>query len=291
MAGRTSKQMASPVRGLGRPAPGPLRWEGRLAWWGGSMMLTVAIIGFVAAIVMPALVTVKAASSGPRTDGAYGQIDIPGAKRVHLPRGNLNLYFAAVTGALSTPIPELSLGVHAIGHRGPDPTITDDLGATNLYNGEAVIRVAKLEVPRRGDYRIAVSGQVTGYLQPRLLLGRDPPSPPVGASGWGFARIMTLTGIAEVGILLASLVALAVGRRRQHERVAARPPVPDPGPPRIERQTFDSVQIVNARGAEPAELIKKLARLRAQGLITDQQFKAAKQEVESGGSTASRHPT
>jgi hypothetical protein len=186
-------------------------------------MLCVAIAGFELAlnrsIRSNASATSTAGANGVSAAGAYGRIHIPGRGLVRLPSGRVNLYFDAVTGALATPVPELSVGVHSADGRAPDPTVTNDLGATNLYNGEAVIRLARLEVPHPGAYRVSVSGQIGGYLQPRLLLGHDATTPAAVRSGSGFGRVMAVTGAVEAAILLVSLLALAVGRRLARERV------------------------------------------------------------------------
>jgi hypothetical protein len=273
-------------RGSSRRRP---RWERVLAWSCGLVMLCVAIVGFEIALHRSIRMAVRAPlPDGVGAAGAYGRLDIPGTGRVRLPSGRVNLYFDAVTGALATPVPELSVGVHPADGRGADPTITNDLGATNLYNGEAVIRLARLEVPHAGEYRVSVSGQVAGYLQPRLLVGHDAPgaASPIRGSAWGSGRIITVTGIVEAAILVVSLLALAIGRRRARERVVMAPPAVHPDAPPVDEQTFEGVQVVNASGGDPAELIEKLARLREQGLITDQQFEAAKQQLDRSGSAA-----
>jgi hypothetical protein len=46
------------------------------------------------------------------------------------------------------------------------------------------------------------------------------------------------------------------------------------------------VQVVNASGDDPYTVIQKLARIRDQGLISAEQFEAAKRQVEGGAGTA-----
>jgi hypothetical protein len=47
------------------------------------------------------------------------------------------------------------------------------------------------------------------------------------------------------------------------------------------------VEVVNASGADPATVLEKLAQLKDQGLITDEQFKAAQTQVDGQAPSAS----
>jgi hypothetical protein len=55
--------------------------------------------------------------------------------------------------------------------------------------------------------------------------------------------------------------------------------------------SYGDVQVVNASGADPASVIEKLERLRAQGLITDQQLQAAQSQISDAPQRAPGNPT
>jgi hypothetical protein len=55
--------------------------------------------------------------------------------------------------------------------------------------------------------------------------------------------------------------------------------------------SFGGVQVVNASGADRAEIIEKLERLREQGLVTDQQLAAARSQIPTGATQAANAST
>ena len=106
----------------------------------------------------------------------YGKVGIPGSKVVNLPTGEVDVSFdAQVTSYggssnVSLPIPHLGLSVVPVGG-GLIPGYQSSVGGTTSVNSDAHRQVAKLDVPASGSYRVTVSGDVGGFIDPTLELG------------------------------------------------------------------------------------------------------------------------
>jgi hypothetical protein len=135
---------------------------------------------------------------------SYGKLRIPGTAIVHLPAGEVDVSFdAQVTSYggssnVSLPIPHLGLSVVPI-RGGLIPGYESSVGSTTSVNSDAHRQVAKLDVPAEGRYRVTVSGDVGGYIEPTLELGAP-----------GLATKILLGGGALVFLLLLIYTLLGV---------------------------------------------------------------------------------
>jgi hypothetical protein len=142
----------------------------------------------------------------------YGRFNIPGNAVVQLSAGEVDLAFnAQVTSYggnsnVSLPIPNLRVSVVPVGG-GLVPGYENSVGSTTSVNSDAHIRFAKIDVPVAGRYRVTVSGDVGGFIDPQIELGAP------GLAG----KILFIGGAAFFLMMLVyTLIGLA-------------PPAPTPG--------------------------------------------------------------
>jgi hypothetical protein len=107
----------------------------------------------------------------------YGQVSIPGKKIVFLPKGDVALYFSDFVqggdgNVENGTVPAMDLEVSGPGGRPPYPKVTDKYGSATEVNGHVWLQINTIHVPKAGKYRISVSAQTSGYINPQLLLGQ-----------------------------------------------------------------------------------------------------------------------
>jgi len=214
-----------------------------------AVLVVVAVGGLLVAVILNAFVL--------NNFKAYGEVRIPGESTVYLPAGEVSVNFhTQVIGSTSgtgLPLPPLRLSVTPPAGVA-DPIVIESFGATTTVNSDAHRRVWLIRVPAEGGYRIAVDGQVNGFIDPRLAFGDDAS---VDWPLWLFA------GMALAGVELAVL-AWWLRRRRGHAAVA------DLGDPYI--PSDEGVQL---------EQLKTIAALRDSGALTDAEFDAEKRRILS----------
>ena len=107
----------------------------------------------------------------------YGQVTIPGNKIVFLPKGDVALYFSDFVQGGADNVENGS--VPGDEHRGqrpgggpPYPKLTTKYGTATEVNGHVWLQINNIDVARSGRYRINVTAQTSGYINPQLLLGQ-----------------------------------------------------------------------------------------------------------------------
>jgi hypothetical protein len=146
---------------------------------------TLAALGAAGAIVGCGATSLiaKTAAGGigpaPSVAGAekYGQVTIPGKKVVFLPKGDIALYFSDfVQGGADNvengTVPAMTLEVSGPGGGPPYPKVTSKYGKATEVNGHVWLQINKVDVLKAGRYRISVTAQTSGYINPQLLLGK-----------------------------------------------------------------------------------------------------------------------
>jgi hypothetical protein len=145
----------------------------------------------------------------------YGRVDVPGHAVLHLPSGSVQVTAAAALPGRGneTPtllVPDLGLEVVPVGG-GPDANVRRDPGeSVNADDSEVDTqrRIAYLDVPSAGDYRVKVTGDFTGYgVNAQLWFGYEP--------GWVHGSTIWLVAAAIVLVLIAIAYAIAFVRRRR----------------------------------------------------------------------------
>jgi hypothetical protein len=106
---------------------------------------------------------------------AYGEVPIPGHMTMHLPAGQLAIYFHVETanggfGRLSIPDLKFNLDPPA---GVADPDVTESIGGTTtIVDSEAHRRVWIAQIPQAGDYQISTEGKVGAFIWARLAFGQ-----------------------------------------------------------------------------------------------------------------------
>jgi hypothetical protein len=106
---------------------------------------------------------------------AYGEVPIPGNKTLHLPAGQLAIYFHVQTasggfGRLTIPDLKFNLDPPA---GVADPEVTESIGGTTtIIDNESRRRVWIAQIPQDGDYRISTDGKVGAFIWARLAFGQ-----------------------------------------------------------------------------------------------------------------------
>jgi hypothetical protein len=108
---------------------------------------------------------------------AFGRADIPGSTVVHLPSGQVDVFYKEVLGVHDSfdlfSAPSVSLGVEAAANDGPNPPVEESHGTVSqVGNDDAHELVFRIDVPRETDYRITAGGDVKGRDSPQFLFGR-----------------------------------------------------------------------------------------------------------------------
>src|SRR6476661_2032852 len=167
----------------------------RIAVVGAILTLVVAIVGFIATMILNAFVL--------DAYDAYGELAIPGSTSLHLPAGEVTVSFhTAVTGSPSSgfPVPDLKFNVTPpIGI--PKPEVTESIGGTTTVNSDTHVRVWVMRIAQEGTYGIETDGAVNGYISPRLAFGHGSS---YGWLTWVFGGLLALGVVELVGALFWS---------------------------------------------------------------------------------------
>ncbi len=146
-------------------------------------LLMLGAVGVIAGCGATSLGIPKISSGGigPAPSAAdaekYGQVTIPGNKVVFLPKGDVALYFSDfVQGGADNvengSVPAMNIEVSGAGGGPPYPKITTKYGTATEVNGHVWLQINSIDVARSGHYRITVTAQTSGYINPQLLLGQ-----------------------------------------------------------------------------------------------------------------------
>ncbi|MCV7067593.1 SHOCT domain-containing protein [Mycolicibacterium farcinogenes] len=197
---------------------------------------------------------------------AYGEVPIPGAASLDLPRGEVTVSLhAMVTGSGSgLPVPPLRLRVS--GPEGAaEPVLTESVGGTTTVNNDARVRVWVMQVSTAGTYEISTDGQVQGYINPRLAFGHG------SQYGW---LLWLFGGLAALGVLeVIASVMWSARESRQARPVAVVGPqwaTPHPAVPGSYQPTDQAIRL---------EQLKTIAALRDTGALTEAEFEAEKRRI------------
>jgi hypothetical protein len=237
----------------------------RIAVVGAILTLVVAIVGFIATLILNAFVL--------DAYDAYGEVAIPGSTSLHLPAGEVTISFhTAVTGSPSSgfPIPDLKFNVTPpIGI--PKPEVTESIGGTTTVNSDTHVRVWVMRIAQEGTYGIETDGAVNGYISPRLAFGHGSS---YGWLTWVFGGLLALGVVELVGALFWSARSAKAARPLAPEELMSFDE-PMGGPPPL--QTVPSYT-PSDQGVR-LEQLKQLAALRDSGALTDAEFEAEKRRI------------
>ena len=177
------------------------------------MALTIAIalmvgsaIGFIATLFLGAFVFDKY-----RT---YGEVPVPGTGRLHLPAGQATVSFHTLTVGGSSggglPVPHLVLDIDPPAGVA-DPKVTQSVGSSTSVNNDIHRRVWLVEITTEGDYIITTSGEVNGFISPRLAFGHDS-----SANAW----LGTCAGVFFIGLVGTVAASTRLSRAKRTESPA-----------------------------------------------------------------------
>lgn len=224
-------------------------------------LMVASVIGFIATLVLGAFVLDKY--------DAYGEVPIPGTAKVHLPAGQVTASFHTVTISGSSgsglPVPHLILDIDPPAGAA-NPKVTENIGSSTSVNNDIHRRVWVAQILVDGDYVITTSGDVNGYISPRMAFGHD--------SGMDNAWLGITAGLFAIG--LAGTVMSSVWLSRK--RAAPEPPAWQAGTPAVE-----SPIVVPSDQGVKIEQLKTLAALRDSGALTEKEFQDEKRRVLDGG--------
>ncbi|BCO35472.1 hypothetical protein MHEC_19050 [Mycobacterium heckeshornense] len=217
--------------------------------------MVVGAVGFVAMLLLNVFVLDRY--------NAYGEVPVPGSGSLQLPAGEVTVSFhTQVIGSASSGLPVPRLGMTIIPPAGaPDPVVTESYGSTTTVNNDAHRRVWLVRVPADGTYTIKTSGQVGGFISPRLAFGHRSS---YDSLAWVFAVLFVLG-------LLNLICALwwSARIRRRPQPVTTQPPGPD------------TAYTPGEEGVR-VEQLKTLAALRDSGALTEAEFEAEKRRILDG---------
>jgi hypothetical protein len=180
----------------------------RIAMISAVLALVVGVAGVIVTLALGAFVF--------DDYDAYGEVRVPGSGRVSLPAGEVTISFhTAVTGGVGGgfPVPPLKLGIDPP-EGVPDPVITETIGTTTSVNNDVHLRIWVAQIPRAGVYGVRTDGDVGGYINPRLSIGRD------SSPGWPMWVFGALAAVGAVALAGAIAWRVRAGRRAR--------PVPGP---------------------------------------------------------------
>lgn len=221
-------------------------------------------IGFVATLVLGAFVLDKY--------DAYGEVPIPGTAKLHLPAGRVTVSFHTVTVGNSNggglPVPHLVLDIDPPAGVA-DPKVTESVGSSTSVNGNIHRRVWMAEIPSDGDYIITTSGDINGFISPRMAFGHDSKSDDASLEVFG--------GLFFVGLVGTVTTSVWLSRSKRAE-----PPSWQAGIPPPAAHTAEPVATPRNEGVK-IEQLKTLAALRDSGALTEMEFQAEKRRVLDGG--------
>ncbi len=215
------------------------------------------LFGVLAAASLGGLITTVVIGATADKYGSYGEVPIPGSGELRLPAGEAIVSFHANGyGGRGLRVPRLNFDITPP-PGAPDPTVREDLGSTVAVNDDAHRRVWFMRVHADGDYRIVTTGEVNGFVQPRLAFGR---TRSLDAPLWLF------TALSMISVDLA-IAAWWFNRRGKPTATAA--PSVDPYVP-----TDEGVRL---------EQLKTITALRDSGALTRKEFEAEKRRILDGG--------
>ncbi|BBU22268.1 hypothetical protein MYXE_20580 [Mycobacterium xenopi] len=194
---------------------------------------------------------------------AYGEVPVPGTGNLQLPAGEVTVSFhTQILGSASGGLPVPRLGMTIIPPAGAaDPVVTESYGSTTTINNDAHRRVWLARVPAEGTYTIKTSGQVGGFISPRLAFGHRSS---YGSLVWVFA---VLFGLGLLNLICALWWSARIRRRPQ--------PVP------TQQSGPDAAYTPGEKGVR-VEQLKTLAALRDSGALTEAEFEAEKRRILDG---------
>jgi hypothetical protein len=127
-------------------------------------------------------------------DGTYGSMRIPSTKVVHLPAGRVNLTFTMDLENQTVDIPVLRIGIAPAGG-GQRLAVSHGIGTPTSINGVTHDRMAWLDVPTEGDYRVSVDGADPSEPNPQLLFGPQSHDAETGLPILGAGVLILVIGI------------------------------------------------------------------------------------------------
>lgn len=231
--------------------------------------LVVAVVGFVVALVLNVFVFDEF--------DAYGEVAIPGQESLELPEGEVSVSFHTVVnggtdGGFYTPALGLSI-TPPDGVNQEQVVITEQGSSTTSVNNDVRAQVFAVQIPQAGDYVIRTSGDMSGYIAPRLAFGH-------GSQYWWLLWVFgAVFVIALIDVLLGS-VWLARARRtpvplQPSQFAGGIYPYPDSSaPPSYAPASYSP----NEDGIR-LEQLKTLAALRESGALTEAEFQAEKRRL------------
>jgi len=229
---------------------------------GAVIVMVASAVGFIVTLVLGAFVLDKY--------DAYGEVPIPGTGKVHLPAGRVTVSFhTMVIGDVNgggLPVPHLVLDIDPPPGE-PNPKVTESVGSSTSVNGDTHRRVWVAQIPTAGDYVITTSGEVNGFIFPRMAFGYDSDS--------GHAWLGISAGLFVVGLLGTVLSSVRVSRLKR-----------SPPEPRVWQGSVpatDGPVVVPSDQGVKIEQLKTLAALRDSGALTEKEFQAEKRKVLDGG--------
>jgi hypothetical protein len=228
-------------------------------------------VGFLAVLILGAFVL-------DRYD-AYGEVPIPGTGKVHLPAGQVTASFHTVTVGSSSggglPVPSLNLDIDPPAGVAA-PKVNEDVGSSTSVNNDIHRRVWMVQILTEGDYIITTSGDINGFISPRMSFGHDS-----DANGAWLGILAGLFGIGLVGTITASVWhSRAKAADSPTFQVSPPPPITRNEPPM--RHSDGPVLAPSDEGVK-IEQLKTLAALRDSGALTEKEFQAEKRRVLDGG--------
>lgn len=223
--------------------------------------IVMIVFGVFAVVSLGGLITTVVVGATADKYGSYGEVPIPGTGAVQLPEGEAIVSFhVGGYGGRGLRVPPLNFDITPPPGV-PDPTVTEDLGATIAVNDDAHRRVWFMRVPAAGTYQIVATGEVSGYIEPRLSFGR---TSALDGPLWLFAALSMIS----VDLFIA---AWWFGRRRGG--TADRSAATDPGTIDAYVPTDEGVRL---------EQLKTISALRDSGALTDKEFQDEKRRILDG---------
>ncbi len=221
-----------------------------------TSQVLLILFGTLAAVSLGGLITTMVIGASADKYGAYGEVPIPGVAEVRLPAGEAIVSFhVGGYGGRGLRVPPLNFDITPP-PGAPDPSVTEDLGATVSVNDDAHRRVWFMRVEVEGSYRIATKGEVNGFVEPRLAFGR---TRSVEGPLWLFAAL------SMISVDLA-IAAWWFGRRGR-----------DTGSSELPTAAF----LPSDEGVR-LEQLKTISALRDSGALTQEEFEAEKRRILDG---------
>ncbi|MBB3603343.1 hypothetical protein FHT40_003004 [Mycolicibacterium sp. BK556] len=143
-------------------------------------LMIVGAIGFFAVMMLNAFVF--------DDFDAYGEVPVPGTGQVQLPAGEAQISFHTSSASRGFPIPPVTVNIGAP-EGVADPVLTEDRGGRARVNKDAHVRIWTVDIRDPGTYIIRADGQVNGYPDPRLAVGKDSGS---DSLPWVFGGVFAL---------------------------------------------------------------------------------------------------